>query len=68
MGELIGQVETTSLTIRVLGPLEVTASGRVIPLGGPKPRLLLAALALQPNVVVSTDVLVEVLWPESAPR
>ncbi|UOX85791.1 tetratricopeptide repeat protein [Amycolatopsis sp. FBCC-B4732] len=68
MGELIGQVETTSLTIRVLGPLEVTAAGRVIALGGPKPRLLLAALALQPNVVVSTDVLVEVLWPESAPR
>ncbi|MFG1642579.1 BTAD domain-containing putative transcriptional regulator [Amycolatopsis sp. NPDC049252] len=68
MGELIGQVEATSLTIRVLGPLEVTAAGRVIPLGGPKPRLLLAALALQPNVVVSTDVLVEVLWPDSAPR
>lgn len=68
MGELIGQVETTSLTIRVLGPLEVTAAGRVIALGGPKPRLLLAALALQPNVVVSTDVLVEVLWPDSAPR
>ncbi|WP_410621471.1 AfsR/SARP family transcriptional regulator [Amycolatopsis sp. cmx-8-4] len=68
MGELIGQVETTSLTIRVLGPLEVTAGGRVIALGGPKPRLLLAALALQPNVVVSTDVLVEVLWPDSAPR
>ncbi|SFW91955.1 AfsR/SARP family transcriptional regulator [Amycolatopsis australiensis] len=68
MGELIGQVETTSLTIRVLGPLEVAAAGRVIPLGGPKPRLLLAALALQPNVVVSADVLVEVLWPDSAPR
>ncbi|RSD26019.1 AfsR/SARP family transcriptional regulator [Amycolatopsis eburnea] len=68
MGELIGQVETTSLTIRVLGPLEVTAAGQVVALGGPKPRLLLAALALQPNVVVSTDVLVEVLWPDSAPR
>ncbi|RSM35665.1 SARP family transcriptional regulator [Amycolatopsis balhimycina DSM 5908] len=68
MGELFGQVETTSLTIRVLGPLEVTAAGQVIALGGPKPRLLLAALALQPNVVVSTDVLVEVLWPQAAPR
>src|SRR3569833_4156801 len=68
MGELIGQVEATSLTIRVLGPLEVAASGRVIPRCGPKPRLLLAALALQPNVVVAADVLVEVLWPESAPR
>lgn len=66
MGELIGQRET--LAFRVLGPLEVTAAGQVVPLGGPKPRLLLAALALQPNVVVSTDVLVEVLWPGSAPR
>jgi DNA-binding SARP family transcriptional activator/Tfp pilus assembly protein PilF len=68
MGELIGQVEATSPAFRILGPLEVTAGGQVIGLGGPKPRQLLAALALQPNVVVSTDVLVEVLWPDSAPR
>ncbi|MEC3977632.1 AfsR/SARP family transcriptional regulator [Amycolatopsis sp. H20-H5] len=40
----------------------------VAALGGPKPRLLLAALLLQPNVVVSTEVLVDVLWPGSAPR
>ncbi|MFD2493867.1 AfsR/SARP family transcriptional regulator [Amycolatopsis jiangsuensis] len=58
----------TSLTFRILGPLEVIAEGRTVPLGGPKPRLLLAALALQPNVVVSTEALVEVLWPGSAPR
>ncbi|WP_084145429.1 AfsR/SARP family transcriptional regulator [Amycolatopsis jejuensis] len=56
------------LTFRILGPLEVVAEGRAVPLGGPKPRVLLAALALQPNVVVSTEVLVEVLWPGSAPR
>ncbi|TVT23688.1 winged helix-turn-helix domain-containing protein [Amycolatopsis acidiphila] len=43
-------------------------AGRAVTLGGPKPRLLLAALLLQPNVVVSTDALVEVLWPGSAPR
>ncbi|OLZ46504.1 SARP family transcriptional regulator [Amycolatopsis coloradensis] len=42
--------------------------GQVVPLGGPKPRLLLAALLLQPNVVVSTELLIEVLWPSSAPR
>ncbi|GAA3542580.1 BTAD domain-containing putative transcriptional regulator [Amycolatopsis ultiminotia] len=58
----------TSLTFRILGPLEVVAGGRTVPLGGPKPRLLLAALALQPNLVVSTEALVEVLWPDSAPR
>ncbi len=40
----------------------------MVPLGGPKPRLLLAALLLQPNVVVSTELLIEVLWPSSAPR
>ncbi|WP_432850800.1 AfsR/SARP family transcriptional regulator [Amycolatopsis sp. CA-161197] len=58
----------TSLAFRILGPLEVIAEGRTVPLGGPKPRLLLAALALQPNVVVSTEVLVEILWPGTAPR
>ncbi|MGW4487510.1 AfsR/SARP family transcriptional regulator [Amycolatopsis sp. NPDC004368] len=58
----------TSLAFRILGPLEVVAEGRTVPLGGPKPRLLLAALALQPNVVVSTEVLVEILWPGTAPR
>ncbi|GHF48127.1 DNA-binding SARP family transcriptional activator/Tfp pilus assembly protein PilF [Amycolatopsis bartoniae] len=56
------------ISFRILGPLEVVVAGRTIALGGPKPRLLLAALLLQPNVVVSTDALVEVLWPGSAPR
>ncbi|WP_409491038.1 BTAD domain-containing putative transcriptional regulator [Amycolatopsis sp. cmx-11-12] len=58
----------TILGFRVLGPLEVAVDGQVVPLGGPKPRLLLAALLLQPNVVVSTELLIEVLWPSSAPR
>ena len=42
--------------------------GRVLPLGGPKPRMLLAALLLQPNVVVSTESLIDVLWPTKTPR
>jgi DNA-binding SARP family transcriptional activator len=63
-----GKKMLTSLAFRILGPLEVVAEGRAVPLGGPKPRLLLAALVLQPNVVVSTEVLVEVLWPGTAPR
>ncbi|MFD1321080.1 AfsR/SARP family transcriptional regulator [Micromonospora sonneratiae] len=32
------------------------------------PRLLLATLLLHPNQAVHTDVLVDVLWPESPPR
>ncbi|GAA4669591.1 BTAD domain-containing putative transcriptional regulator [Amycolatopsis dongchuanensis] len=56
------------ISFRILGPLEVAVSGHPVALGGPKPRLLLAALLVQPNVVVSTDALVEVLWPGSAPR
>ncbi|KAA9153281.1 tetratricopeptide repeat protein [Amycolatopsis acidicola] len=43
-------------------------AGRPLPLGGAKPRLLLATLLLQANTVVSTDALAEVLWPRSAPR
>ncbi|WP_191248394.1 AfsR/SARP family transcriptional regulator [Amycolatopsis deserti] len=53
---------------RILGPLEVAVGGRPAPLGGPKPRLLLAALLLQPGVVVSADALTDVLWPGRAPR
>ncbi|GAB3568392.1 BTAD domain-containing putative transcriptional regulator [Amycolatopsis endophytica] len=54
---------------RVLGPLDVEeVRGRSVPLGGPKPRLLLAALLLQPGVVVSADALTDVLWPGRVPR
>jgi DNA-binding SARP family transcriptional activator len=43
---------------RNLGPLEVTAAGSPVALGGPKPRALLAALLLRPGSVVSTDRLI----------
>lgn len=52
----------------VLGPLEAHVDGRFVPLGGPKPRLLLATLLLSPNTAVSTDMLVDVLWPDRPPR
>ncbi|MFB9909526.1 AfsR/SARP family transcriptional regulator [Allokutzneria oryzae] len=59
---------TTEMSFRVLGPLEVAAGGRVLSLGGAKPRMLLGSLLLNPNRLVSTDLLVEVLWPHSPPR
>ncbi|SFO99163.1 DNA-binding transcriptional activator of the SARP family [Amycolatopsis arida] len=58
----------TAISFRVLGPLEVEVAGRPVPLGGPKPRLLLATLLLHANVAVSTDLLIDVLWPGTAPR
>src|SRR5262249_61840300 len=51
----------------VLGPVEVRIDGRVLPLGGPKQRALLALLLLNANAVVSRDRLVDELWGERAP-
>jgi DNA-binding SARP family transcriptional activator len=53
---------------RILGPLEVSESGRVLDLGGQKQRTLLAMLLLEPNRVVPVDQLVEALWEESPPE
>jgi DNA-binding SARP family transcriptional activator len=57
---------------RILGPLEVWANGRRVPLGSAKQRALLAALLLRPNEVVAAGELAEALWgerpPPSAPK
>jgi DNA-binding SARP family transcriptional activator len=52
---------------RILGPLEVAANGRAVPLGGTKQRAVLAVLLLHRNAVVPTDRLVEDLWGAEAP-
>jgi len=57
-----------ALEVRLLGPLEVSRDQQPLPLGGPKPRALLAALALETGRVVSVDRLVEDLWPGNAPE
>jgi DNA-binding SARP family transcriptional activator len=52
----------------VLGPLEVVGDdGSPLPLGGPRPRALLAMLLLQANEVVSTDRLIDGIWGETPP-
>jgi DNA-binding SARP family transcriptional activator len=55
------------LEYRILGPLEVAANGRAVPLGGTKQRALLAVLLLHRSAVVPTDRLVEDLWGAEAP-
>jgi YVTN family beta-propeller protein len=52
---------------RILGPLEVSADGRVIEIGGPKLRALLAILLLRANESVPRDVLVHGLWGQQPP-
>ena len=46
----------------ILGPLEVSRSGCVVPLGGPRQRAVLAVLLLEANRVVSMDRLAEDIW------
>lgn len=58
----------TAFEVGILGPLEVrVAGGDPVPLGGVRQRALLAILALDANVVVSTDRLIDLLWAESPP-
>ena len=52
---------------RILGPLEVSADGRVIEIGGPKLRVLLVILLLRANQSVPRDVLAHELWGEKPP-
>src|SRR5262245_54075285 len=53
---------------RILGPLEVVDHGEPVPVGGRKPRALLAALLLAGGAVVSTDRLVTAVWGADPPR
>jgi DNA-binding SARP family transcriptional activator len=56
-----------TLDFRVLGPLEVVRDGTPVPLGGPKPRALVAALLLRRGRAVSIDELVDALWGAEPP-
>ena len=55
------------MDFRILGPVEVFAEGQPLPLGGQRPRALLAYLLLHANDVVAADRLIDELWFE-APR
>jgi predicted ATPase/DNA-binding SARP family transcriptional activator len=52
---------------RVLGSVGIVDRDTPLPLGGGMPRRLLATLLAYRNTVVSTDRLVEVLWPDDPP-
>ena len=56
------------MEFRVLGPLEVVGDdGAAVPLGGPRPRAVLAALLVEVNRTVSVDRLIDAVWGASPP-
>jgi predicted ATPase/DNA-binding SARP family transcriptional activator len=58
------------LELRILGPVEVVVGGEPRRLGGRKQRSLLALLGMHAGEVVSSDRIIEALWPayDSAAR
>ena len=52
---------------RILGPLEVRAGEGWTKIGAAKQRSVLATLLLRPGEPVSTDVLIDQVWPEKPP-
>ena len=53
----------------LLGPLQVLDdAGNAAELGGPKQRGVLALLALQPRLIVSSDTLIDGIWGNRLPR
>ncbi len=55
------------IEVRLLGETAVTVDGVPVTLGGPKPRSLVALLAMSPGVTVGMGRLVELLWGADAP-
>lgn len=55
------------LEVRILGPFEVVADGGPVAAGGRKQREVLAVLATRAGTAVSTDTLIDALWPEGSP-
>jgi WD40 repeat protein/DNA-binding SARP family transcriptional activator len=56
------------MEFRLLGPLEVSGDGRMLSIGGPKQRAVLAHLLLRANEVVSVDRLIDAIWGDEPPE
>jgi len=63
-----GPGPVTRIDFRVLGPLEVETGGRMLDLGGPRLRALLALLVAAAGREVSVPALVAALWEDNAPE
>jgi DNA-binding SARP family transcriptional activator len=57
----------TVLEFAILGPVEVTAGGQRLDIGGPRTRAVLARLVVVANSVVAAETIADELWPELEP-
>lgn len=57
-----------AMEFRLLGPLEVSGDGRMLSIGGPKQRIVLAHLLLRANEVVSDDRLIDAIGGHEPPE
>ncbi|GMR02066.1 MAG: BTAD domain-containing putative transcriptional regulator [Acidimicrobiia bacterium] len=55
------------MEFRILGPLEVVVASESVRLGGPTEQVVLAALIVDADRVVSADRLLDVLWGDDVP-
>ena len=53
------------MNFRILGTLQAEVDGRLVDLGPPKQRSLLALLLLNGNQTVATDRLIDLIWGEA---
>lgn len=57
-----------TVEVRLLGPLLVRVDGRPVEVGKGNERLLFAALALAGGRPISSEALIDLLWPDRAPQ
>jgi DNA-binding SARP family transcriptional activator len=62
-----GDLSGLKTQVRLLGPVQLLAGSRVVPVGGPGVRGLLALLALEANRVVGLDEIIDALWAHDPP-
>src|SRR3990172_7601565 len=62
-----GEAYRSFMRFQVLGPVEVNRDTEIIPLGGPKQRLVLAHLLIRANQLVSAETLIDEIWGEEPP-
>ncbi|KJK41908.1 hypothetical protein UK23_39765 [Lentzea aerocolonigenes] len=56
------------MELRLLGTVEAVQNGQTVALGGPKPRLVLAALVLARGRLLSAHRLIDLLWEDDPPK
>src|SRR6185437_17018256 len=62
-----GSDPVSNLRVKLLGPVEVVADGRLLPVSGERRKAVLAALALRSGEIVSTGDLLDAVWGQAPP-